>query len=110
MRNNLKWPKKLYAGYQTYDVVYKEVVEVEGKEYKGLTYPYEERIFIKNEKITSKRNTLLHESLHALNYSYGLLDCFKSAKEEERYVNAMANALMEYGKHNPSAIKIIFNV
>ena|ERR1700733_4588450 len=52
-------------------------------------------------------NTLLHECLHAIVYTYGLKKDFKDDDEEEKLVNAFGNGLTELLVRNPEVVEFI---
>lgn len=52
-------------------------------------------------------NTILHECLHAIAYTYGLKKDFKDDEEEEKIVNVFGNGLTEILIRNPDLIKMI---
>lgn len=51
-------------------------------------------------------NTVIHESLHACVYVYGLKSFFKDDEEEEKLVTTLGNALTELFVRNPSLIEL----
>lgn len=96
-------PASLKVGYQ--DIKITEVDLIDGQ---GVYIADRSEIRIREgmEK-REQLNTLLHESLHALCYSYGLKNEFKDDDHEERVVNALGNGLTEILVRNPQLVKCI---
>lgn len=59
--------------------------------------------FDKNMVEAEKVNTILHETLHALCYAWGIK--FRNSEQEEEIVNALSSALCTLIKDNPEFYK-----
>jgi len=53
--------------------------------------------------------TLIHESLHAIFYTYGMREIIDDEEKEEYIVNTISNGLMQVIKDNPKLIELIKN-
>lgn len=53
-------------------------------------------------------NTMLHEVMHAIVYSYGMKHSFKDGDHEEKIVNALGNGLTETLVRNQALAKWVF--
>lgn len=97
-------PTKIQLGYQ--DISVEEVLAIDETQGSYNNDSHE----IKIRAGMGKRetlNTMLHESLHAVIYIYGLKSKFKDDDSEENMVNALANGLAELFLRNPSLVKFI---
>ena len=101
-RNNI--PSVIKIGYQ--DIEISEFEFLDGEQ--GCYHAEEAKIRIK-EGMEGREllNTLLHEILHSIVYSYGLKKEFKTDEEEEKIVNAFANGLTELLVRNPGVLDFI---
>lgn len=53
-------------------------------------------------------NTMLHEIMHAIVYSYGMKHSFKDDEHEEKIVNALGNGLTEALMRNQTLAKWVY--
>lgn len=96
-------PKIIKLGYQ--DIVISEEDLVEAQ---GCYQSDPSKIRIKDSMDPrEKLNTILHEVLHAIVYTYGIKKDFKDDDEEEKIVNVFGNGLTEALTRNPELMKFI---
>ena len=96
-------PEKVFLSYMALDLVPKEVVH--GQQEYGLFVPEVGRIELREGQTRREEaNTIMHETLHAICYAYGLRLSFE---EEERIVNTMANGLCDLLARNPDLISYL---
>lgn len=97
-------PSFVIVGAHRIPITYKRVLEGEDEEncISGLFFPDDFRIEIK-EKLRSTRmaEIILHETLHAINATYGFVD----QEQEERTVTTLAAALTKLAQDNPEFIQ-----
>lgn len=84
-------PSVIKLGYQDIKIIEDDLVEAQ-----GCYQPDQSKIRIKDGlEGREQLNTILHEVLHAIIYTYGLKKDFKTDEEEEKIVNALGNGLTE---------------
>ena len=97
-------PKIIKLGYQ--DIKVSEFEFMDGEQGCYRADPPEIRVK-QGEQGRELLNTLLHECIHAVIYTYGLKKDFKDDEEEEKIVNALGNGLTEILVRNPELVKFI---
>lgn len=98
-----KFPTLLKIGYQDVAVT----VDGESKIPRKSSGQYldDGRIFIDgDETVKQSVNTLIHEVLHAIYYTYGMREVLED-KHEEYAVNTFANGLTQVFKDNPKFLE-----
>lgn len=96
-------PNPIKIGYQDINVSEEDLVDAQG------CYQAEQSKIRIKEGMEGREllNTILHEILHAIVYSYGLKKDFKSDEEEEKIVNAFGNGLTEALVRNKDLVEFI---
>jgi len=96
-------PATIKIGYQDIKVSEEDLVDSQGCYQAELS-----KIRIK-EGLDGREqlNTVLHEILHAIVYTYGLKKDFKTDEEEEKIVNALGNGLTEVLVRNKELVAFI---
>lgn len=103
---HISLPKIIKIGYQDIKVSEMDFVD----ESQGVYRADQSEIRIREGlEAREKLNTVLHEILHAIVYSYGLKNDFKDDDEEEKVVNALGNGLTEAFIRNPELMEFIKN-
>lgn len=98
----MKLPETICIGYQ--DI---EILEADFPDYENGVY-LSDRSQIRIQEGLSTRehlNTVLHECLHAICYTYGVKSSFKDDEQEERVVSIFGNGLAELFSRNPELAK-----
>lgn len=104
-------PEHLRIGYITYDVKSVDGHEMDLREAMGMHLIDQAEIHV-SDSVTDIQalNTLIHEALHAIAYSYNLglsSDSSIADEAEERIVNGIANGLTSLFADNPDMIEYI---
>jgi len=100
---SIKFPKEIKIGYATFKVKHTSRKSIESAGAFGDTQFNESIINIYGNQADEEAvNTTLHELLHSINYIFSIKH--KNAREEERYVRHMANALTTVFRDNPNLL------
>lgn len=98
----MKLPETICIGYQDIEVI--ETDFPEGQQ--GVYISEKSQIRIQEGlSIRENLNTILHECLHAIIYSYGAKSRFKDDEDEEKFVEVIGNGLTEVLSRNPALVK-----
>ena len=98
-----KPPKKIRVGYKTYKVERIESFGTSGQ--LGKCNPHTSTIQYKEtESPVENANTVLHETLHAIFYVYGMKE---HDLMEEYVVNTLTNGLINVLQENPKLLTFI---
>lgn len=96
-------PKKVRIGYSTFEV---KVMPEEHGEIAGLcgtSHGIKQLITISEGMVPQQvANTLLHEVIHMIHFTYGLMS--RDNPTEEEYTNLTANGLCQFWQDNPKAM------
>lgn len=97
-------PKSIRIGYQDIKILEVDAIDDTQGSYNNTDHEIKIRSGMKaNERI----NTVIHECLHAIVYTYGLKKGFKGDDEEENLVNTLANGLTEVFVRNKELVEFI---
>ena len=97
-------PTAIAVGYQKITVEEVSAIDDTQGSYTNETH----EIKIKSGMNASETlNTMLHEMLHAIIYTYGLKDFFSDDDKEEKFVNVISNGMTEALVRNPDLVKFI---
>ena len=107
----MKLPKKVKVGYKTYKIKEWESAEDRHSHSLGAARHHEAEIFIDTHSVneTEVVNTMLHEILHCISWTYGLQADFGSQEFEEKIVNTVANGLIETMQSNKDVFQFILD-
>lgn len=98
----MKLPETICIGYQ--DI---EVIKTDFADYESGCYLADKAQIRIQKGLTHREslNTLLHECLHAILYTYGFKTQFKDDESEEKLVGVLGNGLAEIFSRNPALVK-----
>lgn len=97
-------PSIIHIGYQDIAVTEVDAIDNTQGSYNNESHEIKIKSGSGNRE---KLNTVLHELLHAIVYSYGLKCEFKGDEQEEKIVNALGNGLTESLVRNKELVEFI---
>ncbi len=98
----MKLPETICIGYQDIEV---QMVDFPDNE-QGAYISDKSQIRIQKGMTPRERlNTVLHECIHAIIYTYGFKSHFENDEEEEKLVGMLGNGLAEVFSRNPELAK-----
>ena len=102
MKNDL--PETIKINWRIYKIIKKEIIKG-GDDYIGNVFQNLGEIEIKqNQEYYSERITMLHEIFHSILYFAG-----NKLKEDEDFIEMLANGIYQVLKENPEVMKWIIN-
>lgn len=96
-------PLKIKVGYQDVSVhVCSDKEDGRLDDTEGFYHSSQAKIFINSKQCPSEQfATLIHESLHAAFYTYGMREIITDKEREEYIVNTLSNAVIQIFRDNP---------
>lgn len=103
----MKLPKSIKVGPTTYGL---SVLPEHDDDFGHCRVSTLSIAYNKDQSDQSLIHTIVHESLHAMIYSYGIRQQFSSPQQEENLVSSLEPALIAWIRDNPALLKLILDV
>lgn len=93
-------PKKVYIGYQDINIIVDDLIDCQG------VYLAEKSQIKINDGMEAREalNTILHECLHGIFYTYGIKKVVDDDEKEEQIVSMLGNGLTELFIRNKNLV------